>query len=85
MVKKKTSKRPAPKTSTNLVTGIALEDRSVRVRVSPKVLHDLDAITEVLHRTLGQLGCEACCSGHDIRFDIHRDFIVDERLNVRPS
>ena len=62
-----------------------VEDRTIRVHVSPEVLYNLDAVTKVLHRTLNQLGCGACCSGHDIRFEIQRDFITDARLNVRPG
>ncbi|MDH6574192.1 hypothetical protein M2160_009299 [Streptomyces sp. SAI-117] len=55
----------------------------VNVTVPVKVFHDLDAIQEVQRKVLDQLGCRACCSGWDIRFDVARQFLVDERLNVR--
>ncbi|MGY1617381.1 hypothetical protein ACI797_11645 [Geodermatophilus sp. SYSU D00691] len=59
------------------------QPRVVRVSVPPKVLGDLDAIQRVQADVLGQLGCQACCSGFDIRFDLVRQFVVDEQLNVR--
>ena len=58
-------------------------DRTVRVRVSPKTLYDLDRITDVLGSVLGRLGCRACCSGFDIRFDIDRLFVADASGKVR--
>lgn len=65
--------------------GLVIDDRTVRVKVSPKMLYDIDSITKVLRNTLGKLGCEACCSGHDIRFEIERSFVADAKLNVRPG
>lgn len=56
---------------------------TVRVTVPLKAFNDLDAIQRVQKDILGQLGCEACCSGWDIRFDIARQFVVDEQLTVR--
>jgi len=55
----------------------------VRVSVAPSVYFKLDAIQKVQKDILGRLGCLACCSGWDIRFDLQRQFIVDEKLNVR--
>lgn len=55
----------------------------VQVTVPLKAFNDLDAIQRVQKDVLGQLGCEACCSGWDIRFDIARQFVVDEQLTVR--
>jgi transposase len=57
--------------------------RVIRVSVPAKVLNDLDSIQRVQADVLGQLGCQACCSGFDIRFDLARQFLVDEQLNVR--
>jgi hypothetical protein len=59
--------------------------RVVRVSVPAKVLNDLDAIQQVQRDVLGQLGCQACCSGFDIRFDVARQFLVDEQLRARPT
>jgi hypothetical protein len=57
----------------------------VRVTVPLKVINDLDAIQRVQRDVLGQLGCQACCSGFDIRFDVARQFLVDESMDVRPA
>jgi hypothetical protein len=59
--------------------------RVIRVSVPVKVLNDLDSIQRVQADVLGRLGCQACCSGFDIRFDVARQFLVDEQLNVRSS
>jgi hypothetical protein len=56
----------------------------VRVVVPVEVAFNLDQIQAVQKDILGRLGCMACCSGWDIRFDIERDFVVDRQLNVRP-
>jgi hypothetical protein len=55
----------------------------VRVSVAPSVYFKLDAIQKIQKDILGRLGCRACCSGWDIRFDLQRQFIVDEKLQVR--
>ena len=55
----------------------------VRVSVPPSVYFKLDAIQKIQKDILGRLGCLACCSGWDIRFDLQRQFIADEKLNVR--
>lgn len=58
-------------------------DRTVRVSLPVSVAYDIDKIQKVQRSILDRLGCMACCSGWDIRFDVHRDFLVDERLEVR--
>lgn len=55
----------------------------VRVSIPAKVAFDLKSMQRVTAQVLGQLGCENCHSGYDIRFDVVRDFIVDEKLGVR--
>ena len=57
--------------------------RTVRVTVPVKAFNDLDSIQRVQRDVLGQLGCEACCSGWDIRFELARQFVVDEKLAVK--
>lgn len=57
----------------------------VRVSVPVDLYFNLDKIQQVLKSILGRLGCMACCSGWDIRFDLERRFVVDEKLNVRPA
>lgn len=58
--------------------------RTVHVTIPAEVAFDLDRIQTVQKEILGRLGCQACCSGFDIRFDIARRFIVDEQLRVKP-
>lgn len=55
----------------------------IRVSISPSVYFKLDAIQKIQKDILGRLGCLACCSGWDIRYDLQRQFIVDEKLNIR--
>lgn len=49
---------------------------TVRVSVPASVAYDLGRMQEVTKDILGRLGCENCHSGHDIRFDIIRDYRV---------
>ncbi|HEX2222912.1 MAG TPA: hypothetical protein VHN15_01755 [Thermoanaerobaculia bacterium] len=62
---------------------VASAGNLVRVSIPAKVAFDLKSIQRVTAQVLGQLGCENCHSGYDIRFDVVRDFIVDEKLGVR--
>lgn len=57
-------------------------DRTVRVTVPAKVAFDLGNMQEVTESVLERLGCPQCHSGWDIRFDIERRFVVDEKLNI---
>ncbi len=61
----------------------ALHDHSIRVTVPAKVAYDLESIQKVQASILDRLGCPACCSGYDIRFDITRSYLVDKKLNIR--
>src|SRR5437764_8337493 len=54
----------------------------VRVTIPAAIFNKLDAMNSVTRKVLGQLGCEACHSGFDIRYDVIREFIVDETGNV---
>lgn len=55
----------------------------VRVALPADIAFSLDKFQKVQKDILGRLGCLACCSGWDIRWDVFRDFAVDEKLNVR--
>lgn len=61
-----------------------LSVRTVNVTIPAEVAFDLERLQEVQKDILGRLGCQACCSGFDIRYDIARRFIVDSDLRVRP-
>ena len=60
----------------------APEDRVVHVRIPRSVAFDLRRFQRVQIDILGRLGCQACCSGFDIRWDFVRGFAVDEKLGV---
>ena len=55
----------------------------VRVSLPAKVAYDLKSFQKIQSDILGRLGCEACCSGWDIRYDVSRQFAVDDKLHVR--
>ncbi len=48
----------------------------VKVQVSPKDYFDLGRMQDIQKDILGELGCLACCSGWDIRFDMQREFLA---------
>lgn len=55
----------------------------VRVSIPADVHNDLTKFLKVQKTILGKLGCLACCSGWDIRFNVQRQFIVDKSLGVQ--
>ena len=59
------------------------ENRVVRVSLPADVVNDLEKFQRVQKDILGRLGCTACCSGWDIRWDAFQDFHVDKELNVK--
>jgi hypothetical protein len=62
-----------------------LSTNVVRVTLPAKAAFDLKSFQKVQASILDRLGCPACCSGYDIRFDITRRFLVDEKLNVHET
>lgn len=57
----------------------------VYVKVPAKVAYDIRAMNKVTAAILDRLGCPECHSGHDIRWDVVHDFIVNEKLDVLPD
>jgi len=57
--------------------------RTVRVTLPREVAYNLDQFQTVQKEILGRLGCLACCSGFDIRWEFDQRFLVDSKLNVR--
>lgn len=55
----------------------------VRVSIPADVHNDLSKFLKVQKDILGKLGCMACCSGWDIRFNVQRQFLVDNKLAVQ--
>ena len=48
----------------------------VRVSMPASVAAEIGSFKKAVGSILDKLGCPACCSGHDIRFDIQRDFVL---------
>jgi hypothetical protein len=61
-----------------------IASRSVRVRIPASVANDLDAFQKSIGIVVDRLGCPACCSGFDIHFQIERDWLVNENLELVP-
>jgi hypothetical protein len=57
----------------------------IRVSIPANVAGDLGSFKKAVGSILDKLGCQACCSGNDILFEIARDFHVDRSLQVHPS
>ena len=57
-------------------------ERAIKVSIPPQVAYDLKSFQQAQASILDRLGCSACCSGWDIRYDIIREFAVDEKLKV---
>ncbi len=57
----------------------------IRVTLPAAVAYDPDALKKSLGGILDRIGCPACCSGADILLQMERDFIADEKLNVRAA
>lgn len=68
--------------SAPLVGTEALHTNVVRVSIPAKIAYDLGQMQKITASVLDQLGCPNCHSGYDIRFDLERRFIIDEKLNV---
>lgn len=55
----------------------------VRVSIPPDVHNDINKFQKIQKDILGKLGCMACCSGWDIRFNVQRQFLVNTKLAVQ--
>jgi hypothetical protein len=55
----------------------------VRVSIPADVYGNLNSFTKIQKEILGKLGCLACCSGWDIRYNVQRQFIIDAKLGVQ--
>ena len=55
---------------------------AVRVSIPMSVAQDLGAFKRTLGSILERLGCPACCSGHDIHFELQRRFSFEGDLDV---
>ena len=49
---------------------------TISATLSPKVANDINLLNDAVDRIADRLGCQACCSGNDLRFQMERDFIL---------
>lgn len=52
----------------------------VRVSLPASVAADINSLKKAVGNVLDHLGCQACCSGHDILFELQRDFVFDKSI-----
>jgi hypothetical protein len=57
-------------------------NHNVRVSISMSVASDIGKFKKSLGNILDRLGCPACCSGHDIHFEMQRDIRFDGDLDI---
>ena len=55
---------------------------AVRVSIPMSVAQDFGAFKRTLGSILERLGCPACCSGHDVHFELQRRFSFEGDLDV---
>ena len=55
---------------------------AIQVRIPARVAYNRDAMQKATGIVLDRLGCPQCHSGWDIRFEIERNFVFDEQLNL---
>ena len=61
--------------SVNL-SALGLTDRTIRIRLDADTMNSFDKLQLVQKDLLGRLGCPACHSGFDLRFELQRDFVA---------
>ncbi|MBC9246378.1 hypothetical protein H4P12_06550 [Paracoccus sp. 11-3] len=59
----------------------AMTTNPVRVSLPASVASDIGSLKKALGSVLDHLGCQACCSGHDILFELQRDFYFDRNIS----
>jgi hypothetical protein len=58
----------------------------VRVSLPASVAAEIGSLKKAVEGILGKLGCPACCSGHDIFWELQRDVLFDvEGLKVESN
>ena len=50
--------------------------KPVRVSIPASVAADIGTYKKAIGTILDRLGCRACCSGHDIFFELQRDIVL---------
>ena len=58
------------------------QNKPIRVTMPASVAFDLDKFQGSVANILSDLGCPECCSGYDITFQLEKEFVINERLEV---
>lgn len=53
----------------------------VRVSLPASIASDIGSLKKAVGSIFDHLGCQACCSGHDILFELQREYYFDRDLN----
>lgn len=55
----------------------------VRVSIPAAIAADIGSLKKAVGGVLDKLGCPACCSGHDILFELQREIVLKDKLSDR--
>src|SRR3546814_17868740 len=69
------------KSKTNRLKELKRPNNVIKVSLPASAYSDLDSFQKIHKGNLGRLGCMVCCYGWDLRWDLHRPLLVDEKLN----
>ena len=58
-------------------------DRRVTVSLPSSVSNDLKQVQGLVASIANKLGHTGCCSGFDVLFQVERELLMDEALNIR--
>ena len=62
----------------------AARKQPVRVSIPASIAADIGKYKEAIGSVLEHLGCPACCSGHDIFFELQRDLVLAKGVEDQP-
>ena len=57
----------------------------VRITIPAAVAYDLGAFQKSIADLVERMGCRACFSGADCTFQLERDFVINEKLELRAA
>lgn len=62
-----------------------MNNKSVRISIPASVASDLGSFQKSLANIAERLGCRGCFSGADCFFQIERDLVINEKLEISPA
>lgn len=57
----------------------------IRISMPASIAYDLLSFQNSIASVQKYLGCPTCCSGHDITFGMEREFVLNEKQELRAS